>query len=364
MIIVATEEFRQLLWSCRTQAERTKRTETYVNVIESGDFFMRVKEVHNIFRHMRIYLRKFDSDEARIYHVVRDTTMLEQELKNLPLTEFMTIQRRTEICAVFEARRNGIRREGGGRINAALVQDVHIAAFLLDPVQSPIIDTFYEIRFLKLIGNYLSGSGSEDEQKEMKEKIFFQYKYARSLWDDDLEDPDMRCYMQATRLHPQMWWSRLRTNPRCQDVFEFAMRILSASPSSCAVERTFSLQKRIRTEARNGMGTEKVRKLVYCHWNSRLMDAELEEVGQRNNSFTASAFDSDDDETEGEEEREGGLSELGQPSLVSLQRSRVVCGNEQVLGSRGSGTESLSGIQRLYGGGGGTPSEINGLGVP
>ena len=71
------------------------------------------------------------------------------------------------------------------------------------------------------------------------------------------------------------------------------MRTISASPSSCAVGRTFSLQKRIGTEARNTMGTEKIQKLDYCHWNARLMDAQVGHLGQRINSFTASAFPSD-----------------------------------------------------------------------
>ena len=51
---------------------------------------------------MRIYLHKIDSEDARTCHAVRDIKLLEHELKNLPLTELMTIDRRSEICSAFE----------------------------------------------------------------------------------------------------------------------------------------------------------------------------------------------------------------------------------------------------------------------
>ena len=268
--IVFSEEFSTILWDCRSQTERDRRTNGYVKIIESGEFFHSVKELHNVFRIMRTYLRKFDGDDARIYHVVRETNALENHLKNIPVTDFMTAERKAEIMAVFESRKTGNRREGGGRINATLIQDVHLAAFLLDPEQSPADDTMYEIRLLQLISAYFSGSGTSEEQEERMQDIFVQYKSVRAQWENERDDPLMRTFLRAARRYPLLWWKRLRSNMLFKDVCEFALRVLSASPSSCSVERSFSLQKRIRTDARNLMDSDKVRKLVYCHWNGRL----------------------------------------------------------------------------------------------
>ena len=60
--IVSCDVFRNVYWECRTQAERDRRRDGYVKVIESGDFFQEVTQIHNIYRMMRIYLRKFDGD--------------------------------------------------------------------------------------------------------------------------------------------------------------------------------------------------------------------------------------------------------------------------------------------------------------
>ena len=61
----------------------------------------------------------------------------------------MTAERRAEIVAVLESRKTGRRREGGERVNVTLIQYAHLAAFLLDPEQSPADDKMYEIRLLQ-----------------------------------------------------------------------------------------------------------------------------------------------------------------------------------------------------------------------
>ena len=172
--------------------------------------------------------------------------------------------------AVFQARKTGVRREGGGRINAALIQDIHIAAFLLDPAQAPTNDRMYDVRFHKFIEACLSRSGSREEQENCRTRIFLQYKAVRNQWRCERAEPYLESYLKVLYKNKVLWWDHLQGQNRFTDVYEFSMRVLAASPSSCAVERSFSQQKRIRTDARNRMTTEKVRKLVYCHWNERL----------------------------------------------------------------------------------------------
>ena len=44
---------------------------------------------------------------------------------------------------------------------------------------------------------------------------------------------------------------------------EFTMRVLSSSPTACAMERIFSAMKRIHTKLRNRLSNEKIRKRMF-----------------------------------------------------------------------------------------------------
>lgn len=206
---------------------------------------------------MGAYLRRFDGDDAQIYNVKRKTDALEDNLRAIPTKDLKTVQRKVEIMDVFQARKKGTRRAGGDRINASLIQDFHIAAFLLDPSQSPEDDTLYEIRFHDLIGGYLAGSGSEEEQIATTQKIFVQYKNIRMKWESERHMSEMTGFLKTAAKYPMFWWNCLRAEDVYEEVCKFAKRILSATPSSCSVERIFRLQTRIQTEARNSMATEK-----------------------------------------------------------------------------------------------------------
>ena len=173
----------------------------------------------------------------------------------------MTQERHSELMAVFQARKTGVRRKGGGRINAALIQDIQIAAFLMDPAQAPSNDRMYEVGFHKFIEAYLSGSGSTEDQENCRTRIFLQCKAVRNQWRCERADPDLESFLKVLYKNPVLWWDHLQGENRFTDVYEFSIRVLAASPSSCAVERSFSLQKRIRTDARNRMTTEKYENL-------------------------------------------------------------------------------------------------------
>lgn len=62
--IMTSEEFMQMLWEFRTPDERARRQENYINVIGSGAISHNVKDIHNVFYHIRAYFRRFDGDDA------------------------------------------------------------------------------------------------------------------------------------------------------------------------------------------------------------------------------------------------------------------------------------------------------------
>ena len=74
--------------------------------------------------------------------------------------------------------------------------------------------------------------------------IFVPYKSVREQWENERDDPLMGTFLRAARRYPLLWWKRMRSNVLLKDVSELALRVLSASPSSCSVECSFRLQKK------------------------------------------------------------------------------------------------------------------------
>ena len=202
--IVSSDAFRNLYWECRVQAGRDRRCDGYVKVIESSDFFQEFIQIRNIFRMMRIYMRKFDGDGPRIYHVKRAMDELERNLKGILITELVTQERRSELVAVFQARKTGVRRVSGGRINGAPIQDIQIAAFLLDPAQAPTNDRLYGVRIHKFMESYLSRSGSAEDQENVRTRIFLQYMSVRRQSNCERAYPELLSYIKVLYKNPVM----------------------------------------------------------------------------------------------------------------------------------------------------------------
>jgi hypothetical protein len=60
-------------------------------------------------------------------------------------------------------------------------------------------------------------------------------------------------------------------------------------PSSCLVERSFSLQMRIHSAVRNRLAHETVRELMFVHWNLKLLEPDGP-VGDDDLGFLESAM--------------------------------------------------------------------------
>jgi hAT family C-terminal dimerisation region len=91
------------------------------------------------------------------------------------------------------------------------------------------------------IGNYVQGSGT--------------FEQGNAHRGTDCEQP----------ISSVGWWRIFGAGfPEPTSV---AVTVLSLSPSSWSVERSFSQQKRIRSLNRNRLMQTKVKKLMYVHWN-------------------------------------------------------------------------------------------------
>ena len=269
--VLACDDFAGPLFGCRTQTEQRNMKEEFQCVIESSDLFCQVQEIHNILYQTRVYLRKFDGEKGRIYDVVRETVQLQLSIHQLPLTEFLTEARRKEVEDVLQIRLSGSTVGNGGRIKINLLQDIHFVAVLLDPSQSPTNDAPFQDRLHRHIYSYANGPDS-GASEQLREKLLVQYTDVRFMWTSARSSAGGKRFLHDLRNYPLLWWNRLAGKQEYAELYEFAHRTLSASPSLCAAEQIFSMQKRIRTDSRNRITSDKVRKLMFCHWNGRLSE--------------------------------------------------------------------------------------------
>ena len=68
-----------------------------------------------------------------------------------------------------------------------------------------------------------------------------------------------------------------------KELNEFPYRTLAVSPTAAATERSFSYEKRIHTLQRCNLAPERVRKLLSCQWNARVLRdlAHNDEAGMK-----------------------------------------------------------------------------------
>jgi hypothetical protein len=72
---------------------------------------------------------------------------------------------------------------------------------------------------------------------------------------------------------PVLYWTRVQVmSPLNCALAEIAIEILSFPGSAAAVERTFSVVRRVHTWQRNRIGRKKLAKLVYIYINRRALD--------------------------------------------------------------------------------------------
>lgn len=199
---------------------------------------------------------------------------LQQELEALPLTEFLTVARRDEVVAVSKHRMNGTNLSAGSsaqvsRIKVTLLQDVHFSALLLDPNQAPENDAAYIMRLHKQICAYARAFWGSSEA-EFRWELLREYKLVPDYSDNERNTAQGQLFQGDVAQFRSVRWANMAGNEEFRHIQEFAIRTLSSAPSSCSAERSFAVQKRIRADRRNRILAEKVKKLVFCHWNGRL----------------------------------------------------------------------------------------------
>ena len=91
--------------------------------------------------------------------------------------------------------------------------------------------------------------------------------------------------------NPLTWWSCAAPAGKLKDI---ALRILSAAPTSCSVERMNSMHKRVANSGRAALKHQRVVMMVYCYVNMRLLDNIDEDVLNMLDDAIADAIDEAD----------------------------------------------------------------------
>eukprot|EP01127_Copromyxa_protea_P013972 TRINITY_DN381_c0_g1_i4.p1 TRINITY_DN381_c0_g1~~TRINITY_DN381_c0_g1_i4.p1 ORF type:complete len:250 (-),score=19.31 TRINITY_DN381_c0_g1_i4:8-757(-) len=147
---------------------------------------------------------------------------------------------------------------------------IHISSFMLDP------------RF-----RHIPSSTKDNESEahfQSAEEFIRKYDFNADKWaaglqqawiDFRLEEGVFSNQCQVTD-DPVIWWKRIRAmSTRNKWLSDIAIEILSFPGSAAAVERTFSVVRRIHTWQRNRLRRETLQKLVYIYINRRALNKSL-----------------------------------------------------------------------------------------
>lgn len=132
--LVTEPDFFTELYKPKIAEMNTKITEEFKQPLEDEQFEVPTREIHMILVLLRRYLRFFDSNQARISEVYPLTLELEKRLEGLPLSQFLTNERKGELISVFRQRKDG---PIGRSVRVRLLDSIHYVAFMLDPNQAP-----------------------------------------------------------------------------------------------------------------------------------------------------------------------------------------------------------------------------------
>jgi hAT family C-terminal dimerisation region len=91
--------------------------------------------------------------------------------------------------------------------------------------------------------------------------------FAKGIWASRKPGVNVSVALVIT-LAPDGWWREVGSDT--PDLCRVATRVLAMVPSSCSIERSFLLQKRIHSKVRNPLAHKTVRQLMFVHCNLEL----------------------------------------------------------------------------------------------
>jgi hAT family C-terminal dimerisation region len=192
------------------------------------------------------------------------------------------------------------------RIQVTLIQGIHLLAALLDPALAD----------LETVGiDLLPGAARALERFFVSSKFVFKSEdmevisvqqrigvlrrqltacmsrsglFANGIWASRKPGANVSvALLIANGWLPDGWWREVSSGT--PELCRVATRVLAMVQSSCPVERSFSLQKRIHAKARNRLAHEAVRQLMFVLCNVKLLEPN-EPVGDDDLDFLESAM--------------------------------------------------------------------------
>ena len=153
--------------------------------------------------HGRLYLRLFDGDENRIYSVVSETMKFREVHESIPVTPFVTGERKKGVVDLFMDRMTGQLLGQGGRIRHNLLHDINFIAMLLDPIQSLEDHAPFHCRFYRHISAYAANNNPEMAHN-LRQALIEQYTNIRFLILSQRQTVEGRRRQHDLRNHPML----------------------------------------------------------------------------------------------------------------------------------------------------------------
>lgn len=229
-----------------------------------------MEKVYQVLHILRNYLRCFDRDNAKISEVLPTTDTTRVLLSLIPECEFLTAGRKKEIDEVFKIRRDGLSKQKKVR----LINDIHYAAYLLDPNRCPSNYEEYMPAFKRHAVTYAKSTHIlEKDIKAFVSKLKIDFSCIFKMWRKE-KGRDIMGIETSSLPHykgnPLSWWCCGVSETRFESLHKFAVMTLSCSPTGTFVERSFKMQQHL-AKNRPSLRREKVAKMMFAKWNITMM---------------------------------------------------------------------------------------------
>jgi len=235
------------------------------------------------------YLRLFDSQSGRLSLVLPATTQLRQTMGGLGTSLRATGSAGTASAEVFSQVTAAVDKRMSGPVERSvrvlLLDDIHFLATALDPAVfdahaddvTDVVDRAFDaVRtfFLRSPAVFTPSQlekTSDEQRMILLRQQFTTYAglsgtFAKGAFAARIPGSAVGvAHVMASNWDPLGWWVLYGSS--APELREIGKAVAGMVPSSCPVERSFSVQKSIHTLVRNRLAHDKVAMLMFLHTN-------------------------------------------------------------------------------------------------
>lgn len=286
-------------------AAKGREQSAFVQLVKDSTFWDDAKLLCDMMAPGFKYLRLWESDDVMLNLVYRHTVqvvadyeamhedLLKGRFNGREARGSVTASELSQVVSTLKTRAYGPRSSS---VRILLLQDIHFFATLLDPNCPEALFSELYIKSSGVLRKYFVNSADVFSPAELEDESDAGVDTRLRVLSAEIGSYIAGCDKFGIgrsgvnlSLTAAAWWRVFGTSTPHLQVIAVSLAELSAS--SCSAERWFSQQKNMHPLLWNRGSHNRVKKLMYCHWNLRLLSGQA--LDDNDFDFIASAATTD-----------------------------------------------------------------------